>query len=181
MAGVVPAEYQPQMLWQMACCERNWCDFVSFDPRLPKHLQLFQIRFKADSERIRAMEAEVQKFLEEVETALNCLPQRRKANRAGAAVRREPANHQAGRSEGEPMKKVGHAWRSGENALATLFERQPRSQCPAKEAVSLRQNGLYVAGKEVFCYGNIGAKQRGHEKPEQLSMVKSIREMEREL
>jgi hypothetical protein len=74
MAGVVPAEYQPQMLWQMACCERNWCDFVSFDPRLPKHLQVFQIRFKADGERIRAMEAEVQRFLEEVETALRCLP-----------------------------------------------------------------------------------------------------------
>jgi putative phage-type endonuclease len=66
-AGVVPANYQPQMLWQMACTGRDWCDFVSFDPRLPEDLQMFKVRFTRDAARIEAMEAEVKAFLDEVE------------------------------------------------------------------------------------------------------------------
>ena len=65
-AGVVPADYQPQMLWQMACTGAQWCDFVSFDPRLPEGLQLFVIRFQRDEARIAAIEAEVRAFLAEV-------------------------------------------------------------------------------------------------------------------
>jgi hypothetical protein len=30
----VPEKYITQMMWQMACADRPWCDFVSFDPRL---------------------------------------------------------------------------------------------------------------------------------------------------
>lgn len=66
-AGVVPTEYQLQMLCQMACAERQWCDFVSYDPRLPESLQLFIRRFERDNERIAKMEAEVEKFISEVE------------------------------------------------------------------------------------------------------------------
>lgn len=65
--GVVPPEYQPQMLAEMACAERQWCDFVSYDPRLPKRYQLFVRRFERDDERIKQMEAEVEKFLAEVD------------------------------------------------------------------------------------------------------------------
>lgn len=67
IAGVVPAEYHWQMLCEMACTERSWCDFVSYDPRLPKRLQLFVRRFERDDARIAAMEAEVEKFLAEVD------------------------------------------------------------------------------------------------------------------
>src|SRR5690242_7576908 len=67
LAGVVPAEYQLQMLCQMACAERQWCDFVSYDPRLPESLQLFVRRFERDDERIKKMEAEVEKFIAEIE------------------------------------------------------------------------------------------------------------------
>ena len=70
LAGVVPAKYQPQMLWQMACCERDWCDFVSFDPRLPDHLQLFVKRFHRDDVRIDAITSEVESFLREVDQML---------------------------------------------------------------------------------------------------------------
>lgn len=66
IAGVTPEEYQPQMLAEMACTGRRWCDFVSFDPRLPKKMQLFVRRFPRNDERIAAMEKEVLKFLEEV-------------------------------------------------------------------------------------------------------------------
>ena len=67
LAGTVPSKYQPQMLWQMACCERDWNDFVSFDPRLPAEYQLFKVRLPRDDKRIAAMEAEVIAFLAEVD------------------------------------------------------------------------------------------------------------------
>lgn len=65
--GVVPSKYQPQMLWQMACCEREWCDFVSFRPDLPTDLQIFVVRLQRDDKRIIEMEAEVTAFLQEVD------------------------------------------------------------------------------------------------------------------
>ena len=43
--GVVPDQYKPQMIWQMICTGRIWCDFVSYDPRMPERLRLFVIRF----------------------------------------------------------------------------------------------------------------------------------------
>ena len=73
--GKVPTHYQPQMLWQMACTERQWCDFVSFDPRLPEHLQLFIRRFSRDQTRIDEIESEVRAFLAEVDAILAALPQ----------------------------------------------------------------------------------------------------------
>lgn len=65
-AGVVPEEYKPQMLAQMACAERKWCDFISFDPRMPANLRFFCIRFERDEEKIAEIEAEAKKFLAEV-------------------------------------------------------------------------------------------------------------------
>ena len=73
--GKVPTHYQPQMLWQMACTGRDWCDFVSFDPRLPDHLQLFIRRFSRDQTRIDEIESEVRAFLSEVDAILAALPQ----------------------------------------------------------------------------------------------------------
>lgn len=60
-------DYVLQMQWQMACTGRQWCDFVSFDPRFPEHLQVFMVRINRDSELIAQMEAEVTKFLSEVD------------------------------------------------------------------------------------------------------------------
>ena len=75
--GVVPSKYQPQMLWQMACAERPWCDFVSYDPRLPSDMQLFVVRFNRDEKRITEMEAEVKVFLDEVDAMLANLKERK--------------------------------------------------------------------------------------------------------
>lgn len=41
IAGKVPPEHELQMQWQMDCCDRDWCDFVSYDPRMPEGEQLF--------------------------------------------------------------------------------------------------------------------------------------------
>lgn len=62
-AGIVPPEYHWQMLAEMACADRQWCDFVSYDPRLPKKFQLFIRRFPRDDERIAEMEKAVEAFL----------------------------------------------------------------------------------------------------------------------
>lgn len=73
LGGVIPAKYQHQMLWQMACTGRNWCDFVSFDPRLPERLRLFVRRVHRDDNLIADLEAEVTRFLTELETTLGQL------------------------------------------------------------------------------------------------------------
>lgn len=70
---VAPSKYHYQMLWQMACTGREWCDFVSFDPRMPINLQLFKVRFERDDAIIKEIEAEVAKFLEEVENVIEKL------------------------------------------------------------------------------------------------------------
>lgn len=63
----IPDRYQVQMLWQMACTDRAWCDFASFDPRMPPHLRLFVKRLDRDDERIAEIEAEVVSFLTEID------------------------------------------------------------------------------------------------------------------
>jgi hypothetical protein len=75
LAGVVPVEHAPQMLAEMSCTGRAWCDFVSFDPRLPEHLQLFVRRFARDEQFIATLEAEVVHFNAEIEDVLRVLPQ----------------------------------------------------------------------------------------------------------
>jgi hypothetical protein len=66
-AGTVPEQYIPQMNAQIACMpEREYCDFVSFDPRVPYGLQLFVHRHYRDKERIAELESEVNLFLDEL-------------------------------------------------------------------------------------------------------------------
>lgn len=69
----VDNKYVKQMQWQMACTGRQWCDFVSFDPRLPENLQLFVKRIPRDEAAIAAMEMEVTKFLAELATKVQQL------------------------------------------------------------------------------------------------------------
>lgn len=69
----IPAKYETQMLWQMACTDTAWCDFVSFDPRMPADMQLFVKRFERDAERIADLEREVVAFLAEVDATVERL------------------------------------------------------------------------------------------------------------
>lgn len=63
----VPGKYLIQMQWQMACTGRAWCDFVSFDPRLPEDLRYFSARVLRDEAKIAELEAEVCGFLAELD------------------------------------------------------------------------------------------------------------------
>lgn len=73
LSGEAPAKYMHQMQWQMACTGRQWVDFVSFDPRMPADMQLFIKRVVRDDKAISEYEAEVIKFLGEVEQTVNRL------------------------------------------------------------------------------------------------------------
>lgn len=73
LQGKVPAKYIPQMAWQLACTGREWCDFVSFDPRLPERNQLFIVRYERDDAYIAEFEEEVRIFLAEVQEIITKL------------------------------------------------------------------------------------------------------------
>lgn len=69
----VPAKYVTQMMWQMACTGRDWCDFVSYDPRMPEDMRVFIKRFERDDETILDLSGEVIAFLVEVEDTVSSL------------------------------------------------------------------------------------------------------------
>ncbi len=73
MADKAPSGYMAQMQWQMACTGRAWVDFVSFDPRMPEDMQLFIKRVPRDEKLIAEYEAEVIKFLAEVQETVEKL------------------------------------------------------------------------------------------------------------
>ena len=66
----IPGRYVTQMLWQMACTGRQWCDFVSYDPRLPEAMSLFVKRVERDDKEIADLEAKVAEFLGELDRKL---------------------------------------------------------------------------------------------------------------
>ena len=66
LGGSVPGKYVTQMQWQMACTGRAWCDFVSFDPRLPPSMQIFIKRVQRDEASIKSLETDVVDFLSEL-------------------------------------------------------------------------------------------------------------------
>lgn len=65
--------YVKQMQWQMAVCDRRWCDFVSYDPRMPVDMQLFIQRVERDDELIAELSAGISEFLAEVEADIDAL------------------------------------------------------------------------------------------------------------
>lgn len=67
LAGVIPSEHKLQMLAQMACTGRKWCDFVAFDSRMPPARQLFVRRFVPEEGEVEAVEEAAREFLEEVD------------------------------------------------------------------------------------------------------------------
>lgn len=69
----IDEKYQLQMQWQMACCNRAWCDYVSYDPRLPLSCSLNIKRVNRDDAKIAEMERLVIEFLLEVKFSMDAL------------------------------------------------------------------------------------------------------------
>lgn len=74
LEGIVPVEYRPQMLFELAATGRKWSDFISYNRDMPLHLQLFQVRLHRDENAIGEIEADVIAFLSEVEALIAKLP-----------------------------------------------------------------------------------------------------------
>jgi len=72
MSKSVPSKYIPQIQWQMASVSPNvkWVDFVSYNPNFPDTMQIFVARVDRDNDYIAELEAEVIKFLDEVEQTI---------------------------------------------------------------------------------------------------------------
>jgi putative phage-type endonuclease len=68
LSGKVPTKYITQIQFQMLCTGAKWADFVSYDPRLPKHLQLFVQEVEFDPEYCAMLEKEVTQFLAELDS-----------------------------------------------------------------------------------------------------------------
>lgn len=66
LGAEIDGKYVKQMQWQMACAGRNWCDFVSFDPRLSAELQMKIVRVQRDDAMIASLEKDVREFLVEI-------------------------------------------------------------------------------------------------------------------
>jgi len=73
LGQAVPGKYELQMQFQMACTGRQWCDFASYDPRMPENMRLFVKRLKRDDKRIAEIEGEIASFLLEMAVKLSQL------------------------------------------------------------------------------------------------------------
>ena len=76
----IPGKYMKQIHWQMECAGRNWCDFVSYDPRFSPDFDaenpyepLFSdgtlaiVRVELDENLLEGIREEVTKFLYELD------------------------------------------------------------------------------------------------------------------
>lgn len=73
LSGAVPEKYLLQMQWQLACTGRQWCDFASFDPRMPERMRLFVSRIPRSEPKIKEIESAVIAFLDELGATLTAL------------------------------------------------------------------------------------------------------------
>ena len=69
----MPEDHQAQIQGQMWLTGRQWCDFVSFDPRLPADLQLYVQRIKGNPEFQARLEREIIAFSAEADEIVSRL------------------------------------------------------------------------------------------------------------
>lgn len=82
--GSIPGKYIKQVQWQLTCTGRAWCDWVSYDPRLPASMRLFVQRVTRNDETIAALEQEVREFQAELDATLAELRNRYEPKAAAA-------------------------------------------------------------------------------------------------
>lgn len=73
LAQKVPEKHKDQMLWQLVCTGRKWCDFVSFDPRMPEELSIFVNRYEPTIEEKESIELQAKVFLNSIDEMIEKL------------------------------------------------------------------------------------------------------------
>lgn len=66
-SDTAPSEYMPQITHNLLISGAAYCDFISYDPRLPEHLQLVVRRVNVADVDLRGYEAELLQFLAELD------------------------------------------------------------------------------------------------------------------
>lgn len=84
LLGQIPDKYVKQMQFQMACTGRQWCDFASYDNRMPERMRLWVKRVKRDESDVGEIEAAVLAFIAEIDETLSRLAQQYDALEAAA-------------------------------------------------------------------------------------------------
>ena len=64
--GMIDPKYEAQMAWYIECTGRAWCDFVSYDPRLPDNVRLIVKRYVPEAMYLEYLRGEVNQFLAEL-------------------------------------------------------------------------------------------------------------------
>jgi putative phage-type endonuclease len=82
LGATIEKKYLLQMQWQMACTGRRWCDYVSYDPRLPTEMQLLVQRVVRDDKLIEELSGEIVGFLRELDEKLAALKARYQTRQA---------------------------------------------------------------------------------------------------
>lgn len=73
LGGGIPSNHLKQMQWQMACTGRHWCDWVSYDPRLPELMRMEVRRVERSRDEIELITAAVTEFLSELDRTVALL------------------------------------------------------------------------------------------------------------
>lgn len=73
LRGTFPPEHKAQVQGCLWITGREWWDFGSYCPDMPKHLRVYRFRVTRDEAYIETLEQEVIKFLTEVERTVDLL------------------------------------------------------------------------------------------------------------
>jgi len=123
-------DHRPQMQGNLACNpKRKWCDFVSYDPRLPKHLRLYVQRFTRDGGYIAKLESGIVLFQSELDTLMTRLQQtapqeRPETARPGASSSTPPSSPAAAATfadEAHVLRQIDTA--KDKDAAAEILDR----------------------------------------------------------
>ncbi len=72
-SGVIPGEYQKQILCGLWITGAAWCDWLSYNPDFPPNLQVKLVRVERNQAEIDSFELLVRQFLSEVDAELDKL------------------------------------------------------------------------------------------------------------
>ena len=73
LSGKMPSSHKAQVQGQIWVSEREWCDFVSFDPRINGKASFFCVRIYRDEPYINRLWAECEKFKSELDAMVDVL------------------------------------------------------------------------------------------------------------
>ena len=72
-SGKVPENYLPQITHNLWISGAEWCDFLSFDDRLPANMQTFLVRVQREDADVAGYKALALQFLEDVDREVAAL------------------------------------------------------------------------------------------------------------